>query len=56
MRNIIKTFALWELLGGLGVTFRKFFTPQVHGQLPGREDAAIAAIPRTACVAPLSER
>ena len=26
MRNIIKTFALWELLGGLVVTWRKFFT------------------------------
>jgi NADH-quinone oxidoreductase subunit I len=26
MRNIIKTFALWELLGGLRVTFRKLFT------------------------------
>jgi NADH-quinone oxidoreductase subunit I len=26
MRNIIKTFALWELLGGLSVTLKKFFT------------------------------
>ena len=26
MRNIIKTFALWELLGGLRVTAKKFFT------------------------------
>ena len=26
MRNIIKTFALWELLGGLRVTFKKLFT------------------------------
>ena len=26
MRNIIKTFALWELLGGLRVTMKKLFT------------------------------
>jgi NADH-quinone oxidoreductase subunit I len=26
MRSFLKTFALWELLLGLGVTFRKFFT------------------------------
>src|SRR5436190_2541382 len=26
MRNIIKTFALWELLGGLRVTLKKLFT------------------------------
>ncbi|MFL5178905.1 MAG: NADH-quinone oxidoreductase subunit NuoI [Microvirga sp.] len=26
MRNIIKTFALWELLGGLRITFKKLFT------------------------------
>jgi NADH-quinone oxidoreductase subunit I len=26
MRNIIKTFALWELLGGLWVTWKKLFT------------------------------
>jgi NADH-quinone oxidoreductase subunit I len=26
MRSFLKTFALWELLMGLGVTFRKFFT------------------------------
>jgi hypothetical protein len=26
MRNIIKTFALWELLGGLRITLKKLFT------------------------------
>jgi NADH-quinone oxidoreductase subunit I len=26
MRNLIKTFALWELLGGLRVTMKKLFT------------------------------
>ena len=56
MRNIIKTFALWELLGGLRVTLKKLFTPQVHHQLSGREDPAVAALPRPACAAPLSER
>ena len=34
MRNIIKTFALWELLKGLSVTFRKFFTPKVTVNYP----------------------
>ena len=34
MRNIIKTFALWELLKGLGVTLRTFFRPKVTLNYP----------------------
>ena len=34
MRNIIKTFALWELLKGMRVTIRKFFTPKVTVNYP----------------------
>src|SRR6188508_2960457 len=34
MRNIIKTFALWELLGGLKVTMKKLFTPKITVNYP----------------------
>ena len=34
MRNIIKTFALWELLKGLSVTIRKFFQPKFTVNYP----------------------
>ena len=34
MRSIIKTFALWELLKGLGVTIRKFFQPKFTVNYP----------------------
>ena len=34
MRNIIKTFALWELLKGLGVTIRTFFRPKFTVNYP----------------------
>src|SRR6187431_3400196 len=34
MRNIIKTFALWELLGGLKVTFKKLFARKITVQFP----------------------
>ena len=34
MRNIIKTFALWELLKGMGVTIRTFFRPKFTVNYP----------------------
>ena len=34
MRNVIKTFALWELLKGLGVTMRTFFRPKFTVNYP----------------------
>ena len=34
MRSIIKTFALWELLKGMGVTIRKFFQPKFTVNYP----------------------
>ena len=34
MRSIIKTFALWELLKGMGVTLRKFFQPKFTVNYP----------------------
>jgi NADH-quinone oxidoreductase subunit I len=34
MRSIIKTFALWELLKGMSVTFRKFFTRKITVNYP----------------------
>jgi len=34
MRSIIKTFALWELLKGLGVTIRKFVQPKFTVNYP----------------------
>jgi NADH-quinone oxidoreductase subunit I len=34
MRSIIKTFALWELLKGLGVTIRTFFRPKFTVNYP----------------------
>ena len=52
----IQDIFLTELLGGMSVTIRKFFSPKITVNYPGREDAAIAAIPRAACVAPLPER
>jgi len=34
MRSVIKTFFLWELLQGLGVTLRAFFAPKITIQYP----------------------
>ena len=34
IKNIIKTFALWELLKGLSVTLRNFFKPKTTIQYP----------------------
>ena len=34
MRNFLKTFSLWELWQGLGVTLRTFFRPKVTVQFP----------------------
>src|SRR6201991_3926328 len=34
MRSILKTFLLTELLGGLALTIRKFFTPKVTVNYP----------------------
>ena len=34
LKNIIKTFALWELLKGLSVTLRNFFRPTTTIQYP----------------------
>jgi NADH-quinone oxidoreductase subunit I len=34
MRSIIKTFALWELLKGMSVTLRKFFTRKITVNYP----------------------
>ena len=34
MRNIFKTFTLWELLKGLGVTLRTFFRPKITVNYP----------------------
>ena len=34
IKNIIKTFALWELLKGLTVTLRNFFKPKTTIQYP----------------------
>ena len=34
IKNIIKTFALWELLKGLSVTLRNFFKPKATIQYP----------------------
>ena len=57
MRNIIKTFFLLGAAAGPARSrCAKFFTREGHDQLPGREDAAVAALPRPACAAPLSER
>ena len=38
MRNIIKTFALWELLKGLGVTIRTFFRPKITVNYPDHDE------------------
>ena len=54
--NVFKTFLLPELIKGLTVTARTFVSEQVHHQLPGGEDAAVAALPRSACTAPLPQR
>ena len=34
MRNFLKTFSLWELWQGLGVTLRHFFRPKITVQFP----------------------
>ena len=34
IRSYIKTFALWELMKGLSVTFRNFFKPAVTVYYP----------------------
>jgi NADH-quinone oxidoreductase subunit I len=34
MRSILKTFSLWELIQGLGVTLRTFFRPKVTINYP----------------------
>ena len=34
IKNIIKTFVLWELLKGLSVTLRNFFKPKATIQYP----------------------
>lgn len=37
LKQIIKTFTLWELLGGLFVTLKYFFKPKVTVQYPEEE-------------------
>jgi NADH-quinone oxidoreductase subunit I len=37
MKHIIKTFTLWELLKGLGVTLRYFFKKKITSQYPEEE-------------------
>ncbi len=54
--QLLKTLLLPELLKGMSVTWRMFLSPKYNAQLSGREDAAIAALPRTACPASLCER
>jgi hypothetical protein len=54
--SIAKTFLLGSCSQGMSVTARTLFRQEVHGQLPGREDAAVAALPRPARAAPLPER
>lgn len=34
MRNFLKTFTLWEMWQGLGVTLRAFFRPKITVQFP----------------------
>ena len=37
IKDIIKSFTLWELLKGLSVTWRYFFKPKVTVQYPEEE-------------------
>ena len=54
--NYIRSLFLFELLKGLGLTGSYFSRAQVHAAVPGAEGAGVAAFPRPACAAPLSER
>ena len=56
VRSYIKTFLLWELWQGLSVTFLNFFKPGITLNYPEEKSAAIGAVSRPACTAPLPER
>ena len=45
MRNILKTFTLWELLKGLGVTMRTFFRPKFTVYFFVKKVRAVSAMP-----------
>ena len=47
---------LTELFKGMALTGKYMFAAQDHGAVPGRENAAVAALPRPARAAPLPER
>ena len=46
MRNILKTFSLWRAARRPEGHVQEALHAQVHDQLPGRENAAVAAFPR----------
>jgi NADH-quinone oxidoreductase subunit I len=51
--NYFKSLLLVELLQGHGADPALLLQAEVHRAVPGREDAAVAALPRPACAAPL---
>ena len=54
--DFLSSFLLFELWKGMALTGKYFFARKITVQYPGGEDAAVAALPRTARAAPLPER
>ena len=56
LKDFLSSFMLVELFKGLAHHRQVRLQPQDHGAVPRREDAAVAALSRPACAAPLRER
>ena len=53
LKDFLCSFMLLELFKGLALTGKLLLAAQDHRAVPGREDAAVAALPRPARAAPL---
>ncbi len=56
IRHYFKSLMLWELLMGMRLTGRYLFAKKFTILYPEEKTPDLAALPRSACAAPLSER